>query len=203
MALNKLQKLAGVSAVALGVAIAASDGWAYVAGSGDPEAVAVSATVNNTIGVTVTTDPAVGEIGVTNDGAEQATLIMAPDGSITEDTTGSARMLHSSGTGTPGVVDITGAFANTQLSVDFGNGADLACTSTACTGGAAPVLTLADATTDLATPGDLATPTTASGLTDGAGVMQFNIGVTLETPTSANSYIDGTYTGGFDLFFGY
>ena len=202
MALNKLQKLAGVSAVALTVAVAASDSWsaAYTAGSGTAFTVPVTATVDNSISVTNTTPLALGQIGVLGDGVDTATMAMTAAGVVTDDTAGPALMIHSSGTGIPGLVDVTGAFNNTNLSVDMANPVDLNCA--ACAAGT-PNFVLDDVITNLATPGSLATATTAVGTTDGAGALPINYGMTISTEADTNVYEDGTYAGTFDFFFSY
>lgn len=202
MALTKLQKLAGVSAVALGVAIAASDGWSasYTAGSGNAFTVPVTATVSNTINVTNTTALAIGTIGVSGDATDTATLVLAANGTITDDSAGPARIIAQAATGQQGVIDITGGFANTDLNVDMGNPVNLNCG--ACTG-TQPDFALTDAVTSLATPGNLSGPTTAQGTFSGTGTLSFNYGVTITTIASANAYEDGSYAGSFDFFFAY
>lgn len=203
MALNKLQKLAGVSAVALSVAVAASESWsaAYTAGSGNPFTVNASATVNNTITVTETTALDFGNIGALNDAADSATMVMAATGAVTDDTTGPALLVHSTGTGTPGTVDVTAAFPSTNLTVDMGNPVNLTCGL--CGAGTAD-FSLDDVVTDLATPGSLAGATAAVGTTDGVGALTINYGMTISNIISAtNVYNDGVYAGTFDFFFTY
>ncbi len=201
MVLNKLQKLLSVGAVALCVSFAASEGWSavYVTGSGTPFPVTAQATVNNSINVTISTPLALGQIGAFGDAADTAQMVMTPAGAVTDDTVGASKLIHSSGTGTPGVVDITGAFFNTDITVGMDTPVDLTCG--ACADPA--IFTLTDVTTDLTTPGSFLVD--AVGTTDGAGALTINYGMTIDTQllVATETYQNGVYAGGFDFTFSY
>lgn len=200
MKLNKLAKLASVSAIALGCAYAAPANAAPVAFELDSTTtVAVNAAVDNTVNVVITAVDLT-TIGATSDAVDTATLTMAPGGAITEDIAGDAHIVSDDGTGTPGNIAITGAFATTDLFVDYFNPVDLNCG--ACANGP-PDFTLSEVTDDLATPSVLSTATTGKGTTDNAGALAWNIGVSIQTQASANRYETGAYAGSFDMIVAY
>lgn len=212
MNFNKLGRLATVSAIALGFSVSAGQVWAaaYELDSGVVLPVNVGADVLETVDVVVT-DAAIGNIGVHQDktGADTATLVMAPDGTITEDVAGPARIVHETGTGTAAQVVLTAAFPTTDIYATYSNPVDLNCALCALS----PDFTLVDVLDDMDNPNGGAGPGTgvAAGTlagdgqatTDANGALTWNIGVTIETIASANYYETGAYAGSFDMILSY
>ncbi len=213
----RLNKLAAISAVALCVGLSSGTAWsaAYELDSGTAIQVDVTADVLQTSDVTVTTDIDFGNIGIKQDNVDTATLVMAPDGTVTEDTAGDARIVTDD-TDTPvaGQIDVTGAFQNTDIHVVYQNLVDLTC---ATCSGAQPDLLLVGLLDNMANGAALAPgtgvqqggwsaglPVEGIGTTDNAGALRFTIGATIETDeTVAAPYETGNYAGSFEMLLSY
>lgn len=204
MNLNHMKKLATVSAVALGVA-AAGPAWAanYDLDSGTPIAITVGATVDNTVSVTVANNMNFQNIGVTSDAADTATLVMAPDGSITDDVAGAARMISDDSTGQQAQIEVDNAFPTAVIHVTYTIASNL------IEDAADPDLVLSNILDNLDAPakgtggtaGTTATEGTAT--TTAGGELDFAIGASLSTQSTALAYDSNAYTGGFNMYMAY
>lgn len=212
MKLTKLQRLATVSAVALGVAAYSGTvhAAAYELDSGADINITVTADVMQTVAVTVTNNVSTGDVGIKQDAADTAQLVMAPDGTITEDLAGPARFVEDpSDAQQPAVITLTGAFPSTDIYVNYDPNADLDCVPCVNSG----VITLTDVTDDLGAGGPASGigtgvaagnfATEGQATTDANGALTWNIGVTLTTVASANYYETGAYVGSFDMNLSY
>ena len=206
MNLKSFTKFAAVSAVALSAAMYASGVIAASIQIGDAMDVNVNATVENTIDVVIT-DIDLGEIGSMNDTVDIATFTLAPDGTITDDpgngfgNTDPASIVNNPDVAsTPGTIDVTNAFFNTDLYATYDNCTDITDGTDTFT-----LLSIAD---DMTTPGsyDCVADVLVAGVasTDGTGALTINLGVSITTDQAANAaYTDGAYTGDFDMFLSY
>ena len=206
MDIKSLKLMAAVSTVVLGLAFAAPGARAEeMDDATDTTTVNVTAAVANTVTM-VTTDMAFGNLGVTSDAADTATITMDPTtGAIVDDTAAGtglneAHIVSDTNTGTPASITVSGALINTDIYVYYSNLVDL-------TDGAAPDLTLASITDDLATAGGFvasgAVQTVGKGTTDGSGGLVWHVGATISTIATALRYDTNTYTGSFDVDLAY
>lgn len=175
--------------------------------NGVPVTIPVDAEMDNNFAVDVT-DIDFGTIGATNAAGETGELIMAPDGSLDEssgNTDPVARIVSSSGPGTPGTLDIEGALANQVLTIRYSNVQNLTCG--AC-GGAPPELVVSQITDDAADQAGLWSVDDADPdgdaipgqvTTSGTGTALVNIGATLRTDSTNTPYPSGDYAGSFDV----
>lgn len=216
MNIKSFGKIAAVSAIAMVAAMHAAGVVAAPVQIGDPVQVDITATVENTIDVTVTNPVRFGQIGAMNSqtAADTATARVAPNDALTDDPgTGYGTASQASIVFDPGDVantgaadvDITGAFANTDLYVTYDTCADLA-------GPGAEVFVLHSIQDNLPTPNShdctaaaaYGTYTFGSGTTDGAGALSFNIGATIDTDGSSDAaYTEGAYTGSVQMYVTY
>ncbi len=205
MKLTSFKKIAAVSAVALGVAVA---GGAHAVQIGSPVVIPINATVENTITVTVTTPVSFGTVGAIRHTTDTASLAMNAAGVVTEDpgtgyggTDPAAMVFDPVGVAQPaaGVIDVTAAFENTELYVTYQN-----CVNPALAG---EIFTLSAIVDNLATPGSFdcaAAAVIGHETTDGTGALQFNVGATITTTTISNAaYTDGAYVGSVEAVFSY
>lgn len=206
-----LKTLAAIGAVALGVSLSSGAVWAaaYELDSGNPVTVNVTADVLQTVDVAVTANIDFGNIGIKQDPLDTATLVMAPDGTMTEDVAGPARIVIDDGdTPVLGLIDLTLAFPDTDIHVDYGNPIDLDCA--ACL--TSPVLTLVDVLDNMTLAAALANGTGVQqgsfaqegiGTTTAGGALSWNIGATIETVADPAPYETGSYVGSFDMLLSY
>ncbi len=226
MKLNKISKLAAISAVALGLASTAAHAApnnipAYELDSDVPIVIEVTAEVDQAVSVQ-TTDVVLGQIGIHQDksvgGTAVATLSLAPDGTVVDTPTGLARLISNQEAAntaaiTAATVQIGGAFPGEVIYTHYEDPVDLVCTVGACSSNTGnPVLKLTSVTDGL---GAAATTTagtfgTAGSLTaDGTGTtsvtgdLDFTIGVSIATVPGAAYYASGTYTGSFEMTLSY
>ena len=205
MKLTSFKKLAAVSAVALSVAIA---GAANAVQIGTPVVIPITATVENTITVTVTTPVSFGTVGAIRDTVDTASLAMTAAGVVTEDpgngflgTDPAAMVFDPIGVAQPaaGVIDVTAAFENTALYVTYQN-----CINPTLAG---EIFTLSAIVDNLLSPGSFdcaAARVIGFETTDGTGALQFNVGATITTTTISNAaYTDGLYSGSVEAVFSY
>ena len=199
MKLNKLAKLATVSALALGAAYQVGVTPALAYEMGTTQVVVVNATVDNTI--TLTANPAAtGAIGVTGDAVDTATMVLAPNDAITEDIAGAAHLVSDTGLGTAAKITVTAAFPTQNLYVSYSNPVNLNCGL--CAPGT-PDLALVDVLDDMTIPGNISGPAQGIEATDNVGALAWNIGVTISTIASPNLYLTGAYAGSFDMIVTY
>lgn len=213
MNLKNLRTLAGVSAVALTLALNGSPVRAagYEMDSGTAINVPFDAQVLETVTVN-TTNMAFGNVAVEQDPIQTATLVMAPSGVITQSLAGPARFVADSVGNLAATVTLTAAFPNTAIFVDYQTPVDLACG--AC--GASPKLTLIKVTDNLNAPtlgvGGVATvldvlvpgnTVEGNGTTTAGGALTWAIGASIRTVASVNPYATALYTGSFDMVLSY
>lgn len=217
MNIKSFGKIAAVSAIAMVAAMHAAGVVAAPVQIGDPVQVDITATVENTIDVTVTNPVRFGQIGAMNSqtAADTATAQVLPDDSTNggDPGTGYGTASQASIVFDPadaanvGAADvaITGAFINTDLFVTYDTCANL-------TGPGTEVFVLHSIQDNLATPNNLdctaaaayGTYTFGSGTTDGAGALSFNIGATIDTDGSSDAaYTDGAYSGSVQMYVTY
>ncbi len=205
---KQLLRSASVGAVALGLVMGtaqAATNADYELDSGIAIPMVATAAVLNTVHV-VTTDLAFGNIGVTSDAVDTATLAMSPAGVVTEDLAGDAHMIDDTEDGTPATVTITTAFGDSAIYVTYSNVVDLA-------DAAGPDLIITRIIDNLDNPtvgvagtaGEWTTSGTTVGIgtTTGAGALTFAIGIEISTVATAAPYDTNTYTGGFDMTMAY
>lgn len=175
--------------------------------NGVPVTIPVEADMDNNFAVDVT-DIDFGIIGATNAVGETGELIMAPNGNLDEasgNTDPVARIVSSSGPGTPGILDIEGALTNTLVYIRYSNVQNLTCS--AC-GGSPPELIISQITDNAADQAGLWSVDDADPdgdaipgqiTTSGTGTALINIGATLRTDGSGTPYPSGTYAGSVDV----
>jgi len=212
MNLKKLRILAGVSAVALTLALGSSPLQAYEMDSGTPIPIPFDTTVLETVTV-VTTNLAFGDVAVHQDAVDTADLTISPLGVITQDLAGPARFVSDGNGKAAATVTLTAAFPTTDIYVDYNTPVDLSCGL--CVG-PPPALKLIKVTDNLnapivgtghtATVLDVLTPANTvegRGTTSAGGALTWDIGATIRTTPSALYYSTGTYTGSFDMIMSY
>ena len=211
MKLSTFKRLATVSAIALGMSHYSGPAFAaaYEMDPAVPLTIPVTAAVDNTTDVAFT---AVNfqNVGVTSDAVDTADLVMAPDGTITDDIgagvggTGEAHIVSDDNTGLAGQINLTVAFPNTTIFVYYSNLVNLTCAL--CAGGN-PDLILEKVQDNLATPGSFtkstSTSVTGKGVTAPGGTLTWDIGATIRTLATATRYETGAYAGSFDLVLTY
>ncbi|MDD9899564.1 MAG: hypothetical protein OXT65_01130 [Alphaproteobacteria bacterium] len=206
MKLKNWKKMAAVSAIALSVAAYGTGAFAAAVQSGDPNTVNVTATVENTINVTVV-DMDFGQIGAMGHGTDTATMTLAPDDTLTDDSDPQASLVADP-TSTPAAANITvAAFQNTILYVDYQNIVDLV------NGGETLVLDNIVDNLDAPTTGVGGTAggwtsgggsSTGDATTDGGGALVFDIGASISTTTAVTgAYTDGAFAGTFEVVVSY
>lgn len=213
MKLINFKSMVAVSAVALSFAMSAGPAMAaaYELDSGDPVNVLVTADVLQTVDVDVAQDIDFGNIGIKQDAADTATLVMAPDGSITEDLAGPARaVIDDNDTPLPASIDLTGGFPDTDIHVLYTDAVDLNCAG--CLASEDLLLTdvldsmLPAAVLTAGTgvqQGSLLAATEGIGTTTNAGDLSWEVGATITTVASANPYETGAYAGSFNMYLSY
>ncbi len=202
MKLNRLKVLATVSAVALSVAYTSGQAWAqptYDLDSGTAIVVDVTAGVDNTVDLAVV-DMDFGNIGVTSDAVDQATMVLSTAGAITEDTAGAAHLVSDDNTGTAGSLAITNAFPTQEIYVDYSNPTALACALCAAPN---PTLAIVEISDDLTTPGNLSGPVTGNEATSAGGALTILLGASIQTEATADNYLTGAYAGSFEVRMAY
>lgn len=124
-------------------------------------------------------------------GPDVSTITLAPNGSLTVSAPNNSQIIivDQSGT-TAGQFSISNAAPNTPMTINFFNVVDPTC---APCGGANPDILLGAFTHDAG----------GAPMTDGAGDLTFNYGFTLTTIPGPPQYLDGLYTGGFDISVSY
>lgn len=149
-------------------------------------------TVQNTFTFTEVTVADVGISAVFTDvgGPDISTITLAPDGTLTTSAPNNSQVIivDSSGT-TAGQFSVSNAAPNTPLTINFFNVVDLTC---AACGGGNPAILLGGSRMMPGAP-----------MTDGAGDMTFNYGFTLTTVPGPPQYLDGLYSGSFDISVSY
>lgn len=217
MNIKSFGKIAAVSAIAMLAAMHAAGVVAAPVQIGDPVQVNITATVENTIDVAVTNPVRFGQIGAMNSltVADTASATVNPDDSTDggDPGTGYGTASQASIVFDPGDVanvgaadvDITGAFANTELYVTYDTCVDLA-------GPGTEVFVLHSISDNLATPNSLdctaaatyGTYTFGHDTTDASGDLSFNIGATIDTDGSSDAaYANGGYTGSVQMYVTY
>lgn len=214
MKLN-FKKFAMVGASALAIAIYSGTAHAQIDfEAGIPQTLDITAEVDNTITATIT-DPDMGTWGVIRSNAvgEQAILVLNFDGTQGGTSSGAADAIEGGG-GVAGVVDISGAFASTPVTVTLSNPVDLVCTLCA---GSSPTLDLYRIEANLTAPTtgvagasnsviDQVTPASnhvGTATTTGAGALVFNIGARARTTVGSTPYESGAYAGTYDMILEY
>lgn len=208
-----LKNIATVSAVALCFGLSSGTAWsaAYELDSGNAVNVTVTAEVLQTVDVTVAANVNFGNIGIHQDAADTAQLVMDPLAAVTEDLAGPARMVtDDNSTPVAGDIDLTGGFPDTDIHVTYTHNADLACIDPSCA--LSNDLTLVDVQDSMVAAaaltngtgvqqGDFATE--GIGTTTAGGLLSWQIGATIETVAGAQPYETGTYVGSFDMTLSY
>lgn len=175
--------------------------------NGVPTPVTVSAAMNNNFAVEAT-DVDFGTLMITSAAGETGELAMATDGTIDDsgNTDPVARLLSDAAAGQPGILGLTGGLPDTTVFIRYSNVVDLTCVS-GCVG-VNPDIVVARIVDDMpGQPGawsvDDADPdgdaVAGEGVTDGAGAITINIGVTLRTENTNDRYQSGDYEGTFDV----
>lgn len=199
--------MAGLGAVALGLAFAPGSASAATIQSGGSQTVTAQTTVNNAMSITVT-DLAFGTFGTKSDGSNTATGTVATNGTFSTTSAGGTAAVIDAGLGDHSASTITvTALPATKIYVDYGS-----------------VVNMKDASTGTYTltvdniNDNLATPTTGTGGTSGswiggsntegnatttaAGALTFNIGASFTT-NATSTYPSDTYAGSFAVTLSY
>jgi hypothetical protein len=207
-----LKTLAAIGAVALGVSLSSGAVWAaaYELDSGDTFNVTVTADVMQTVQIDVLQNVDFGQIGIHQDGVDTATITMDPDGTVSEDVVGPARIvIDDNDTPLAATVDLTAAFPDTDIHVTYTHVADLNCA--ACLSGP-PDLALDDVADSMVAAAALTLGTGVQqgsfaqegiGTTTALGELSWEIGATISTIAGALPYETGTYVGSFDMELSY
>lgn len=212
------KKFAMVGASALVIAMysgTASAQTAYTFDAGVAETLDIRAEVDNTINADIT-DPHMGTWGVirSNAAGEQAVLVLNFDGTQAGSSSGAADAIEGGGLNAAGLVEITGAFPTTPITVTLSAPVDLVCGACA---GSSPFLDLyrieadllnvvvgtdgtANSVIDQVTPANNAV---ATATTDGTGALSFNIGARARTTVGSVPYETGSYAGTYDMILEY
>lgn len=206
MNLASLKKSATLSALLVALAAMYSDEVMAVSYQlGDPVTVSVTATVENSVDVTIVNGLSFGTIGAVADTTDVASLVIDPDSTPHEDAgdgwlgASQAAIVVDPSSTQPAAATITvTGFDTTTIYVTYSN-------IDHPTDGTQNFI-LTDLLDDLAVPGsyDGTTRVNGQGTTDGSGDLTFHIGGTLQTTTAAAvAYADGAYNGSFDVTFSY
>lgn len=169
--------------------VAALGGCMAVSSPTQADTFNATATVNNTITLTETQPLHFGTLyaKVGGGAGDVESLTMTPGGTITYGGTGTISKLISLGGQTPGIIAISGMAATTTVNVVSGTPVNLSNGNPAV---ATFVLTVTDDTAGTVT-------------TDATGNATINVGGTITTQDTANTYQNGTYTGSYNVTVSY
>jgi len=180
MAKSNIKRLALILAISAGLAISLSV---------RADTFSATATVSNVITMTETQALDFGSVyAISGGGAgDVESMSMTPGGVITYGGTGTISNLVSLGGQTPGIIDLSGMAANTTVTVTSGGEVDL---NNGNPASATFVFVVSD-------------DTAGSLTTDGTGAGTINIGGSITTEDTANTFQDGIYTGSYDVTVSY
>ena len=149
----------------------------------------ITATVLNAFTFVETTPLAFGTFVAIIDATDTSTLVIDVAGVHSYNNPGNARLVAVTA-GSQGVFDVTAAAPTTALVLTFPAAVTLVCG--ACGAG-----------TEDFTVNGFVDDVAGAPTTDGAGAVTFNVGATLNTIASANTYNDGSYTGAYTITVNY
>ncbi|MBU0725424.1 MAG: hypothetical protein KJ904_18100 [Alphaproteobacteria bacterium] len=191
----------------LGIAVVASTAQAQTT-----ETFTASATVASSLTITQNTALSFGNLVVIQDGTNAAEAVLTAAGTFTTAAQVGTENLVQTGTPTPGNFTVNAGVASfVNLQVEIPN------TATTLTNGAAPpgngTFTVDTFTVAAPTAGGFTgTTTTAAAcntaiaagnpcqfITSAAGLVTFPLGATIAVTLATSNFIDGTYSGNYDL----
>ena len=173
-------KASAIGAITASLAFGVMDAKAETAGTN------ITATVQNAFTFSETTALGFGTIIAINDATDTSTIVIDTAGTPTYNNPGAARLTEVS-PGQNGVFDISAAAPSADIDVTYPASVTLTCG--ACSG------SQEDFTVSTFTDNSVAGTVT----TDGTGAFTINVGATLTTIASTDSYEDGLYSGAFTV----
>ena len=186
--MNFLKKTLTVSAIG---ALTATVAFGVMDAKAEDAGTTITASVQNAFTLAETQILEFGTFTAKNHGTDVSTIVMANDGTgPTYNNPGSARITEVTA-GQMGIFDVTGASPSTDLTIALPVSETLTCGT--CSG------SQEDFTVNTFT----SSPGAGSITTDATGAVTVNVGATLTTINSANTYEDGDYTSTYTVSLNY